>query len=116
MVYGNSFFYTCKQLNEEILLQVKKKSLAQLEDQHNFRIFYVKLVKNISAHMNHVWETYRFTPILCKSLLIGKNVPCFDDLAKCFNSIFNKQNIILKLKYELQRISHITKGFFLKTV
>lgn len=31
-------------------------------------------------------------PILCKSTLKGKNVPNFDDEAKCFENFSNKQN------------------------
>lgn len=69
---------TCKQLNEEILMHVKN-GLAQVKDQQNFRIFYIKLIENINTRANHAWEAYGFSPILCKSLLISKNVPYFDN-------------------------------------
>lgn len=47
-----------------------KNSLAQVEDQYNLKIFYIKLVQNINTNVNHAWETDGYTPILCKFLVV----------------------------------------------
>lgn len=61
-----------------------------MKDQHSFKIFYVKLVEDISTNVNNVWETDGYTPISCKLLLIRKILHSFDDLSKCFKHVFKK--------------------------
>ena len=54
---------------------------------------------------SHVLVTLGFAIMLCKSLLVSKNVAYFEDGAKCFSNIWNKSNIYLKPK-QIKRLNY----------
>lgn len=67
--------------------------------------------KLIRTNGSHAWGNLPIDPMLCKSSLKGKNVPNFDDGAKCFFIMFlNKGNIYLNPLQEQQNTLLI--GFF----
>lgn len=91
----------------------KKKSLVQVKYWHNLSLFYVKLGdKLIRTNGSHAWGNLPIDPMLCKSSLKGKNVPNFDDGAKCFDNVLNKGNIYLNPLQEQQNT--LLVGFFIK--
>lgn len=68
-----------------------RNTLAQVKDEYNLCIFYIKLGKkistNISTNVSHAAGNLLIHQILCKLSLIGKNVPNLVDGAKCFDYI-----------------------------
>lgn len=56
-----------------------KTSLAQVKDQCNISIFYVKLEEKIRTNVNHARKNLLIDQILRKSSIKSKNVPNFDD-------------------------------------
>lgn len=102
----------CKLMNGDIFMHVKN-SLAQVKDQYNLCIFCVKLVEKISTNVNHAGGNLPIYPMLCNSSLKSKNVPNFDDGAKCFDNISNKRNIYMNPQQELQN-TLLIEGFLIK--
>ena len=90
-----------------------KNSLAQVKDQYNLSIVYVKMGEKISTNVNHAGGNLPIYQILCKSSLTSNNVPNFDDGARCFDNISNKRNINMNPQQELQN-TLLIEGFFLK--
>lgn len=88
-------------MNGDMYMHVKN-SLAQVKDQYNLSIFYVKMGEKISTNVNLAGGNLPIDPILCKSSLKGKNVPNFDGGAKCFDHISNKRNIYMNPQQKLQ--------------
>lgn len=90
-----------------------KNSLAQVKDQYNLSIFYVKMGEKISTNVNLAGGNQPIDPILCKSSLKGKNVPNFDGSAKCFDNFSNKRNIYMNPQQKL-RNTLLIEGFLIK--
>lgn len=88
-------------MNRDILMLLRN-TLAQVKDEYNFCIFYIKLGKKISTNVSHAAGNLLIHQILCKLSLIGKNVPNLVDGAKCFDYIWNKPIIHINLNQELQ--------------
>lgn len=95
-----------------ILVHVKKKlGASEILTQSEFIL--CEIGRQISTNGNHAWGNLPVDPMLCKSSLKGKNVPNFDDGAKCFFIMFlNKGNIYLNPLQEQQNTLLI--GFFIK--
>lgn len=94
-----------------ILVHVKKKlGASEILTQSEFIL--CEIGRQISTNGNHAWGNLPIDPMLCKSSLKGKNVPNFDNGAKCFDNVLNKGNIYLNPLQEQQNTLLI--GFFIK--
>lgn len=84
--------------------------MAQEKYQYNLSIFYLKLGEKISTNVTHAWGNLSKDQILCKSSIKGKNMPDFDDGAKCSNNISNKRNIHMNPQQKLEN-TLLIEGF-----
>lgn len=90
----------------------KKKKLGASEILTQSQFILCEIGRQISTNGNHAWRNLPVDPMLCKSSLKDKNVPNFDDGAKCFKNVLNKGNIYLNPLQEQQNTLLI--GFFIK--
>lgn len=89
-----------------------ENNFAQVKDQCNLNIFYMKVGEKISTNLNYARENLPIDPICVNTALKGKNVPDFYDCVKCFDIIKKTRNIDLNPQHELQN-KLLNKGIFM---
>lgn len=68
-----------------------KNSLEQLKDQCNLYMFCVELESETNINMNDTGKTNEMTEFYVhRPRFKSKNIPYFEDDAKCFSNILNK--------------------------
>lgn len=72
--------------------------------QYNISIFGVKLESEININIKDTGKTYQLTKLYVHRLrfkIKSKNVPYFEDCAKCFDNILNKGTKYMNTQQEL---------------
>lgn len=72
-----------------------KNNFAQVKDQCNLNIFYMKVGEKISTNLNYARENLPIDPICVNTAFKGKNWPDFYDCVKCFDNIEKKPEILI---------------------
>lgn len=74
----------------------------QVKYQYNLSIFGVKLESEINININYTGKTYQLIYVHRSRFKIkSKNVPYFEDCAKCFDNILNKGTKFMNTQQEL---------------